>query len=72
MPDTSAEIARIDAVIADAERCIERQRQLMADLTVSGAATEEAELALDLMLGTLAYLQHLRVNIHTLLPSAKA
>ena len=68
--DVSTEIARIDAVIADAERYIERQRQLMANLSAAGGATEEAELALDVMVGTLAYLRHLRLNVHMLLPGS--
>ena len=56
------EIARIDIIIADAESRIERQRQLVAKLSAAGEPTEEAELALGLMLGTLDYLRQLRLN----------
>ncbi|HYM18100.1 MAG TPA: hypothetical protein VEU06_06015 [Micropepsaceae bacterium] len=72
MSDASAEIARIDGVIADAERCIARQRQMLANMTSEGKVTEEAELALDLMVGTLSYLQHLRLSIQTLFPGTNA
>jgi hypothetical protein len=59
---SAAEIARIDMIIADAESRIERQRQLMAKLSAAGKATEEAELTLGLMLGTLDYLRQLRLD----------
>jgi hypothetical protein len=68
MAEASVEIARIDAVIADAERCIERQRQLITDLSAAGDPIDEAELTLGLLLGTLEHLRHLKLNIHSLLP----
>jgi hypothetical protein len=62
------EIERIDIIIADAERCVERQRDLMARLSALDETTEEAKLTLGLMLGTLEYLRYLRLNLHNLLP----
>lgn len=57
------ELKRLDALIADAERRIERQRDLIERSKLSGRRATEAENTLGLMLSILDALRNIKITM---------
>lgn len=64
MPVTyETELARLDIVIADAQRHIERQRELIQKTIAHGLPADDARKTLDAMVSVLENMQHYRAFI---------
>lgn len=64
MPDTyETELARLDIFISDAERCVQRQRELIERMRARDLPIQDACKTLDAMLNVLETLHHYRAGI---------